>query len=251
MRLISLGCRASAHVFRREISDCTITKGSRMSAVSEPPISSVIRREARSSKSVSGRVDVSRTETHASTRWLQLQTVSYRYDMDAANTYDRRWDVVNRATRTATDVDAVVVLARLRLADDVERVLLVKQFRPPLNAVSVELPAGLVDEGESVGQAALRELREETGFEGCITRTHAAAALSPGVSAENVSLVEVDVEGAGDGQQLDGNENIEVVSVPLYRMEEALEHMIKTEGVVVMHAVSTLALGLRLGLTPR
>ncbi|PXF47111.1 ADP-ribose pyrophosphatase [Gracilariopsis chorda] len=222
-----------------------------MPPVSEPPISSLIRREAGSNGYVSGSVDVSRIETHASTRWLQLQTISYRFDQDEPNKYDRHWDIVNRATRTAMDVDAVVVLARLRLADDVERVLLVKQFRPPLNAVSVELPAGLVDEGESLAEAALRELKEETGFQGRITRTHAAAALSPGLSAENVSLVEVEVEGTSEGQQLDGNENIEVVSVPLHRMEEALEHMINTEGVVAMHAVSTLALGLRLGLTPR
>jgi 8-oxo-dGTP pyrophosphatase MutT (NUDIX family) len=38
-----------------------------------------------------------------------------------------------------------------------------KQFRPPVANYCLELPAGLVDAGESVGQAAVRELLEETG----------------------------------------------------------------------------------------
>ncbi|CAN8068828.1 unnamed protein product [Agarophyton chilense] len=224
---------------------------SSISGVSEPPIASLIRREARTHACVRGTIDLTHRETLARTRWLKLETLCYRFEHDEANRFPRRWDVANRTTRTGVGVDAVVVLARLCLADGVPRVLLVKQFRPPLNAVCVELPAGLVDKGETVEQAALRELREETGFRGRVCRVHSGAALSPGLSAENVALIEVDIEGATDGQALDGSENIEVVSAPLERLEEALDHMVKTEGVIVMHAVSTLAVGLRLGLSPR
>lgn len=42
--------------------------------------------------------------------------------------------------------------------------MLQKQFRPPIDKVTIEVPAGLVDEGETAEQAAIRELREETGY---------------------------------------------------------------------------------------
>lgn len=45
-------------------------------------------------------------------------------------------------------------------------IVLQKQFRPPINKVVIEVPAGLVDKGESVAESAVRELREETGYVG-------------------------------------------------------------------------------------
>ena len=44
------------------------------------------------------------------------------------------------------------------------RVPLVRQFRPALQRVTLELPGGLVEKGEDPGIGALRELSEETGF---------------------------------------------------------------------------------------
>lgn len=46
--------------------------------------------------------------------------------------------------------------------------LLQKQFRPPIGKVTIEIPAGLVDEGESAAEAAVRELKEETGYVGVV-----------------------------------------------------------------------------------
>lgn len=57
------------------------------------------------------------------------------------------------------------IVAILQKPDGPE-IILQKQFRPPINKVCIEVPAGLVDEGETAGQAAVRELKEETGYVG-------------------------------------------------------------------------------------
>lgn len=91
-----------------------------------------------------------------STRWLRLDTLSY---VDASGRA-RKWDMATRTTRKpGTTVDAVAILALLRRRAEPAAVetLLVQQFRPPMKAVTVELPAGLIDPGESAETAALRE----------------------------------------------------------------------------------------------
>ena len=64
-----------------------------------------------------------------------------------------------------SDIDGVGIVAILQKPSGPELVLQ-KQFRPPINKVVIEVPAGLVDAGETAAQSAVRELREETGYHG-------------------------------------------------------------------------------------
>lgn len=91
---------------------------------------------------------------------------------------DERWEVVRHAP-------AVAVLAR----DERGHVLGVVQRRPAVDARTWELPAGLIEPGESAQAAATRELAEEANVSGTLTLL-AAAYVSPGFTDELVHLFE-------------------------------------------------------------
>lgn len=221
--------------------------------VNTQSINELIFVEARSSHSVNGQVATDNGQEQARTRWLLLRTLSYRFEHDPPG-FNRHWDVAERTTRDPNmNADAVAVFAKLKAKDDDDdddavRVILVKQFRPAVKAVTLELPAGLIDKGENAHTAALRELREETGFVGVVVNIHPPASLSSGLSNECVILVEVDISGrVHNGQQLDPGENIHVISVPLERLQEAVHYIATTERVVVSQSLAALAVGVSVG----
>jgi ADP-ribose pyrophosphatase len=72
--------------------------------------------------------------------------------------------------------------------DDRGRILLVRQYRLPARQYLWELPAGRVDEGESVLKAAKRELQEETGYRAKSWKKIAEFYPSPGFLAEKMTI---------------------------------------------------------------
>lgn len=78
--------------------------------------------------------------------------------------------------------------AVMMAVDDKKRILLVRQYRLPARAFMWELPAGRVDKGETVLQAAKRELTEETGFKAKKWTKLASFYVSPGFLAEKMTI---------------------------------------------------------------
>jgi ADP-ribose pyrophosphatase len=72
--------------------------------------------------------------------------------------------------------------------DDKGRVLLVRQYRLPAKSFMWEIPAGRVDAGENVLQAAKRELKEETGFKAKKWTKVSSFYVSPGFLAEKMTI---------------------------------------------------------------
>ena len=94
-----------------------------------------------------------------------------RTTYNAADNKTRDWESAIRRTRPKGSlVDGVCILAVLDKPDGPE-VLLQKQYRPPIDKVCIEMPAGLIDAGESVEFCALRELKEETGYVGKVEKS--------------------------------------------------------------------------------
>ena len=74
-------------------------------------------------------------------------------------------------TRPANcELDGVGIVTILNKASGPE-LLLQKQYRPPIDKVVIEVPAGLIDAGETVEECAVRELKEEAGYVGVAEET--------------------------------------------------------------------------------
>jgi ADP-ribose pyrophosphatase len=72
--------------------------------------------------------------------------------------------------------------------DQRSRILLVRQYRLPARQYLWELPAGRVDKGETVLQAAKRELSEETGYRAKKWKKLSTFWPSPGFLAEKMTI---------------------------------------------------------------
>ena len=120
-----------------------------------------------------------------------------------------KWEYVSRAR----GIKAAVILA----VED-GHVLLVEQYRVPLSANCIELPAGLVgdhDEGEETLTSAARELEEETGYRAETLEIIGEFFSSPGMVSESFTLVRASgLNKVSDGGGVDG-ENITVHRVAL------------------------------------
>lgn len=98
----------------------------------------------------------------------------YRTTYTDPNGVERTWESAERLTRPeGCDIDGVGVAAILHdpaKPDDEPRILLQKQWRPPINQTVIEVPAGLMDANETPEDCAIRELKEETGYVGEVVK---------------------------------------------------------------------------------
>ena len=92
------------------------------------------------------------------------------------------------------------------------RVVLVKQFRKPVEEVLLEIPAGKLEKGEDAESCVLRELEEETGFRAGKISKILEYFPSPGFSNECIHLFEAGELHEGK-KNLQQNEFIETVFV--------------------------------------
>ena len=115
------------------------------------------------------------------------------------------WEYAERIGAIA----AAVIVA----IDGEGQLLLVEQHRVPLGRTCLELPAGLVGDesaGESVAEAARRELEEETGYHAAFVEERGEYYSSPGMTSESFTLVlATGLTRTGDGGG-DAQENITV-----------------------------------------
>jgi ADP-ribose pyrophosphatase len=122
------------------------------------------------------------------------------------------WEFAERRKATG----AVIIVA----VTEAKEIILVEQYREPLHSLVIELPAGLVGDLEenatdSIEEAAIRELWEETGYTADSVERLVTGPPSAGLASEVVTFVRakgLKRIGRGGGT---GNEKITVSHVPL------------------------------------
>jgi 8-oxo-dGTP pyrophosphatase MutT (NUDIX family) len=93
--------------------------------------------------------------------------------------------------------------------------VLVEQFRQPHRRVTLETPSGVMDPGESPVEAALRELREETGYVGGEAEHVGTLSLNPSWQTTRVHVVVVRGARPRAEQEPDEAEDLRVRLVPV------------------------------------
>ena len=102
--------------------------------------------------------------------------------------------------------------------EEPDKLVMIRQYRYPLDAWIYELPAGLIDQGETPAQAAVREMKEETGlvfypYEGGSPAFRKPVYLGAGITDETSSSVFGFAEGEISRVFQEDTESIEIVLV--------------------------------------
>ncbi|MDX1679408.1 MAG: NUDIX hydrolase [Akkermansiaceae bacterium] len=160
------------------------------------------------------------------TKWLKLQRIG-------------SWDLVRRIHSDA----CVGILA----ITPEQEVVLVEQFRIPVQQRVIEIPAGIVGdeeehEDESVKQTAMRELLEETGFRAGSMELLSSSPTSAGLTAEFTLFYQAgELTREHEGGGVSG-EDIKVHRVALSELRDWLGQR-ENEGMAIDHKIHA-ALGM-------
>lgn len=133
-----------------------------------------------------------------------IKKYDFIYDVDGK---EYHYDVVSRNKIEGTDLPDITNAVAIIPVFDNGDILMIKEYRYPLNDYVWAFPAGLIDPGEDYETAAIRELKEETGVNvKQIIRSFAGGFSSEGMTDEKLATVICSVEGELVG--CDGTEEV-------------------------------------------
>lgn len=144
----------------------------------------------------------------------------------------KKWECITRKSKklSGLDVDAVelVPIIYYPVTKKPTSLVIISEFRVPVNTMVWQLAAGLIDPNETVESSAKRELKEETGYvaEKILNVTKRVAA-APAESDTYVQYVTLLINGDAEEnqhpkQELETSEDISVHVVPMSELEQFL-----------------------------
>lgn len=175
---------------------------------------------------------VTKIKPLAETRYLSLYEA--QYENKVGN--NRTWTIASRKDNNTLQKqffenkkdtpDGVIIAA---FHKEKEKLVIIKQFRIPLNDYVYELTAGLIDPGEDAKSTIGRELMEETGLkivDIIRNRGMEKVYVSAGMTDESLAFVYCTCEGEISDEYLEDDECIEAI---LVSQEEAKELILSNE----------------------
>ena len=173
---------------------------------------------------------INKLTTLAETKFLNLYNAEY--SNKGGNV--KNWIIASRKEKENLEG---VYLNNKELQDDAvlivpfhkeeEKIVVIRQFRVPINSYIYEMPAGLIEKGESPQTAITRELKEETGLDVIEILKNTVKGqlfLSPGMTDESVTSVFCTCGGTISKAYMEEDEDIEPI---LLSQKEAQELLIK------------------------
>lgn len=151
-------------------------------------------------------------------RWLNLFEIIYTGKSDA----HRSWWTASRSAEPKCVADRferpdAVIIVPFHIGEN--KLVITREYRVPLGDYEYGFPAGLIDEGETVPAAAVRELREETGLGVTrILKTGPPVYSSAGMTDESVVIIYVECDGTASNT---GNQDSEIIEVALVSRVDA------------------------------
>lgn len=171
----------------------------------------------------------------AKTKFLGLFEVTYYNKYN----HEKKWIVASRKSEAQLErilkkeipvrSDAVVLVP---YHETLKKLVLIKQYRVPVNDYVYELPAGLLEADEESLLCAERELREETGLtlKAVInTQTRYGAYASAGMTDESLDIIYCTCEGEVSNAYQEEDEDIETILLDVEEVRELLNKPLKMD----------------------
>ena len=136
--------------------------------------------------------------------WIRQRRVVYKNDKGQV----LKWDYIERVNARGS----VLIMPRFKESGDL---IFTRQYRVIFDCYVIGFPAGVVSDGEDIETCALRELLEETGYEGRVIQVSPELTLNSALIKETASCVAVELEedAVPKEQELEPSEQIEVYRV--------------------------------------
>ncbi len=102
------------------------------------------------------------------------------------------------------------------------KIILVKQFRYPLQTTLIELPAGKLEKGEDPLNCAVRELEEETGYTAEEIKKVGEIYTAPGYCTEILHIYSAKGLRPGNHRREEGEQGMEILELSLEEIEKMI-----------------------------